>query len=195
MPSTVVSARLVAAALCAALSTWPALASAEETPTPRVVEDCPEPARDAAATQAPQTPKAEPTSVPRLPPTGDGSDIAPASYWTTDHVAGWSLLGAAAASTGLAIYFDHERREAREAQEELLNASDPSPNTGDQAAQLDDEYRRAQIGLVTASALTAVFAVVGGFLVLPDASEAARNTTAQVAVDPTGMRIDVSGRF
>jgi len=164
-------------------------ASGQEAP--KVV--VPAPAPTPVASDAP-APKPELAAAVLSPVAPEMADTPPPSYWTTQRVAGWSLLGAAAAATGVAIYFDNQRRDAYQANEELENSSDKPDNAGDQYATLEHKYDRAQIGIVVSAAAALGCAAVGAGLLIYS-SDGESSATAQVAVDPSGARIGLSGRF
>jgi len=166
-------------------------ASSEEAPS---VEVLPPPAPTAVAADAPPPKQPEPAQAVLPPVAPETADTPPPSYWTTERVVGWSLLGAAAAATGVAIYFDNQRREAQEANEELLNAGDDPSDAGDQSATFEDKYHRAQIGIGVATVTALGCAAVGAGLLIYSSDEAT-SATAQLAVDPSGARIGLSGRF
>lgn len=149
-------------------------------------------AEPAPAVPAPNTlPAPKPTAAlaPLMP---EVAEAPPASYWTTQRVVGWSLLGAAAAATGVAIYFDSQRRDALEKNDELQQKA--PDDEGDLMKPLNQDYQLAKIGLGVATAAALGSALVGTGLLVYSGDDAV-SATAQVAVDPSGARIGLSGHF
>lgn len=156
----------------------------------------PEPPPPVLLEPVPPAPAPEPTPVVLTPPPALVADAPPSDYWTTERVVGWSLLGAAAAATGVAFYFDNQRRDARAANEEILGDQSPDSDAGDESAQLEKEYEQAQIGIVAATATALGCAAVGaGLLIYGGGDDGVASTTAHLAVGASGARIGLSGRF
>jgi hypothetical protein len=140
-------------------------------------------------------PAPEPAPVVLTPTAAVVADAPAPNYWTTERVVGWSLLGAAAAATGVAFYFDNQLRDARQAHKEILSDPNPDTNAGDESAELEKQYTQAQIGIVAATATALGCAAVGAGLLIYGGADGAASTTAHFAVGTSGARVAVSGRF
>lgn len=120
------------------------------------------------------------------------------SGWSTQRIAGWSLLGGAVAAAGLATWFGHQvGRTERDSEENAQRLRDNGETWDEAGAALEAEGRREQTLSIGFGVVAAISGLVGGGLLLLD--EPARTTSSTAgatAVRPTKSRAatDVSLR-
>lgn len=117
----------------------------------------------------------------------------PPSYWSTERIVGWSLLGAAAAATGFALYFGSQRQEARDQSRRLEG---DGPLMAEELSELEDDHDRATTGMFAASAAAVGLATFGvTYLILGGKSESELDARPELAVGPVGAQVGFAGRF
>lgn len=201
--------RCVGFAACAALVAWGERANAGPDVNEPATPSSDSRDRDAPALLVPEfarsnttagevraAPPSQQQDAPdaQLPRAASAPDAEALSYWNTERVVGWSLLGAAAAATGFALYFGSQRQEAR-GQWQRLDGD--SPLTGDELVELEKDYDRATAGMFAATAAAVGFAGFGAVCLVLAGRSQHQPFAAQpgLVVEATGARVGLVGRF
>ncbi|HEY6728563.1 MAG TPA: hypothetical protein VI197_31345 [Polyangiaceae bacterium] len=136
---------------------------------------------------------AVPTPATELP-TSAGRNDTP--YWTNRTIAGWTLVGAAIVSSGVAMYFGEQRSDTKAELESInvaLERGEASADPGRRVAELEQEYQQHNVRLAVSAALAAACAVTGAVILVGfGASEASDGIRVGVGAGP---QLSLSGRF
>ena len=163
----------------------PAPAEASPPATERV--------EDVTEGESGETPRPATPAAAVISPAASPAPDADSTYWTTERVVGWSLLGGAAAASAVAIYFYDQQRDADERYQELSSA--PASDAGDRLTDIEDEYERARSTSLVAASMALGFAATGATLLILGNSEATVGAGPQLVVEATGARVGFAGRF
>lgn len=168
-----------------------------ETSAPPVpVVDAPpnqEATSNANASPAPVQ-EAEPQPIPETSPDPKLASAPPADtsqdeeYWTRQRRIGWSLVAAAAASAGAAVYFARREHGVREQAKRASGAR----NEGDRLDELETDLQRAEAGKYI-SLGTALGAAATGAVLLVLAEQ--QEPPATLSFDANGFRVQLRARF
>ncbi|HEU5074934.1 MAG TPA: hypothetical protein VFU02_12180 [Polyangiaceae bacterium] len=127
---------------------------------------------------------------------GPSVALSETSYWTTQTVTGWALVGAAIASSGVAIYFGDKRSDAKSEIERInaaIDRGEEPTDPGRHVAEFEQDYQQGSIGLAISAVVAGGCAVTGAALL---AGFGAREASDDVQVGlGAGPQLSLSGRF